>query len=130
MLLLIYPSSFSCPRVLIFVWSIFIWKLVLLSFYSFLSVPLVVLKYHFPKALESGIESLAHIGLGKLPYELHQVGVLGDHKSGDGDVQFSGLLGHGITFFHDIFVKSHTVLIIVPIGKPQTGGLSIGDHKN
>src|SRR5690606_2458442 len=100
--LLLYPAAFKAPSVPMVSWSGIMKIVVLLSLYPFFSVPLVILKYHFPQPLESRIKGLALIGLGELLDELHQVGVLGDHKGGDGDVEFSGLLCHGITLLHDI----------------------------
>ena len=78
MLLEVYPEARKAPSVLM--------EDVVILVDAFFSVGLVIVEYHFAKAFDAGVKSLAFVGFGEFFYELLQVRVLCNHEGCDGNV--------------------------------------------
>jgi hypothetical protein len=97
---------------------------------AFFAVGLVIVEYHFAKAFDSGVKSLAFVGFGEFFYKLLQVRVLCNHEGCDGNVQFSSLGSHVVTFFYHHSVQAVAVFVVLPIGKTQATRFAVSDHED
>lgn len=64
-------------------------KITLLVAFAFF----IVFQHERTQTLKGGVKGLAIIGLGEVFHEAHQVGVVSDHKGGDGHVQLAAAEG-------------------------------------
>lgn len=87
-----------------------------------------ILKNKCAQFIQRRKEGLTVIGFGELLYETLQPGVGGDHKRGDGYLQFLALGGQAHAAVQYLPVGAPAVLI-VPLADLQAGGFAIGDHE-
>jgi hypothetical protein len=87
-------------------------------------------KNHFPEIIQACVKRLTPIRLGKGVYKCLKVGITGDHKGGNWNMQFSGLGCHGIAFVRYKRIEAIAVFVIGSVRHSQTTGLSISNHKD
>ncbi len=96
---------------------------------SFAFIPFIILKNELPQSLQAGIKGLAFIRFRKFLNELLQIGIAGDHKGGNGDVQLAALYSQVNGLIQYFGILPPAVLIVFPVFN-DTGGFAVGDHKD
>ena len=90
---------------------------------------LIILQYKRAQSLKGRIEGFAVVGFGKCLYEAYQVGIAGNHESGDGDVELTALHGEVEAAVDDLAIHAVGILVVF-LSDFEAGGFAVCDHED